>query len=87
MSFINCGAIVNGKRPATKSELKRALTAEPANVLFDTTSVHGPRSGDIIRADIADIGAYRLSVAGPDPYRTRKWYATVAVSKGKIQVS
>lgn len=87
MSYINTGATVNGRRPASKAQLKRAVAADPGTVRFDTTGTAGPRAGDTITCDAADIGAHSLSVTGPDPYRNRQWYATVRVSSsGKVQV-
>jgi hypothetical protein len=90
MSYINVGARVNGQRPATKTALRNALKAVDAAdaVAFDTTAMMGPRAGDFIAATPEDIGKDKLTVTGPDPYTSRKWYATVAVnSAGKITIS
>lgn len=56
----------------TKKELKeRGIGREPT---FIETSMFGLEyKGD---------GAY--TVVGPDPYRSRKWYATVTVQDGVI---
>lgn len=88
MSFVNVGAYVNGVRPASKKALKDAVKALEANqgfVSFDPTAAFGGRVW--IKANLADIGTDKLSVAGPDPYTNRKWYATVEVKNGKIVVS
>lgn len=87
MGYVNTGAMVNGRRPATKKALRDALTADPGLVQFDSTSMMGPRAGDIISATVADIGTDKMSVVGPDPYTKRNWYATVEVANGKVKVS
>jgi hypothetical protein len=87
MSWINTGARVNGARPRTKAALKRALEHEPEAVTFDVTSALGPRGSEVITP--ATIGTSTLSVCGPDPYATRTWYATVAISgrTGKVTLT
>ena len=82
MTYIDVGAYVNGRRPATKKALREALLDHPADVYFDVTALMGPRAGDYIQADPDDIGSALLIVAGPDPdpYAKRNWYATVAVA-------
>jgi hypothetical protein len=87
MSYVNVGAYVNNRRPASKKALREALRDAPATVKFDSTALMGPRSGDTIKAEPADIGTYSLSVAGPDPYSRRDWYATVSVKNGKISLA
>jgi hypothetical protein len=88
VSWINVGARVNGDRPKTKAGLKRAITANPKLVQFDVTGMVGPRHGSMsIDATAEDIGADKLSVTGPDPYTSRRWYATVEVRNGRIQLS
>lgn len=87
MAWINTGAYVNGKRPHTKSTLRKALADNPGSVTFDVTSQLGPRAGEEITPDA--IGADKLSVTGPDPYTARSWHATVSVSArtGKVTVT
>jgi hypothetical protein len=88
VSYVNVGARVSGERPASKAALRRALTSNPGLVQFDTTSQLGTRPGSMaIDATTEDIGTNKLSVCGPDPYTKRKWYATVEVRNGKIQIS
>lgn len=87
VSWINCGARIGTERVRTKTGLRAALAVQPENVTFDTTQSRGPRAGDTIHADVDDIGSYRLSVVGPDPYTDRRWYAVVQITKGKIKVS
>jgi len=87
-SYINTGALVNGRRPATKKALREAVKADPASVTFDSTAMMGARAGDTISCDITDIGAGNtLSVVGPDPYTARNWYASVQVKNGKLSVT
>lgn len=88
MAWINVGATVNGARPKSKKTLKASITDNPGSVVFDSTALAGPRAGDTIRCEPADIGGDRLSVTGPDPYTARTWYATVQVSRsGKVQIT
>ena len=60
-----------GKYLASKKELKGLVGNEPN---FEETSMFG--------AEYKGDGRY--AVVGPDPYRSRKWYATVHVKDGKI---
>lgn len=87
MSYVNVGATVSGRRPASKKALREALASAPETVEFDSTAMMGPRAGDTIKATAADIGSYSLSVVGPDPYTRRDWYATVEVKAGKLKLS
>ncbi|MFI2616633.1 hypothetical protein [Streptomyces sp. NPDC018584] len=87
MAFINVGASVGGARVASKAALKRALTSDPASVTFDRTAAVGPDAGQPdIKGDALPTGD-KLTVAGPDPYTNRRWYATVHVDdSGKITI-
>lgn len=88
MAFINVGAYINGARPKSKKALKDALKDAPATVTFDRTSVIGPGSvGGPIKGDALPEGDI-LSVTGPDPYTSRKWYASVKLNgKGGISAT
>ena len=55
----------------TKKELKAGIGKNPS---FIETSVFGPEYK----------GDGRYTVVGPNPYRDRKWYATITVIDGKI---
>ena len=55
----------------TKRELKEAVGKRPK---FIETSVFG--------AEYKGAGTY--VVVGPDPYRSRKWYAEITVADGVI---
>lgn len=87
MGYINVGAYVGGRRPASKAALKRALADAPETVEFDLTSpfnsVDGPLTGVSIPAGV------RLSVVGPDPFTKRSFYGTIALSErtGKITLT
>lgn len=87
MSYVNCGAMDEelGARVKTKKALKEAIASHPDKVYFDGTSAMGPQFSGY--ANKLPQGT-KLSVVGPDPYTSRKWYATVEVSaQGKIKVS
>ena len=87
MAHINTGAYVDGRRPASKAALRRAVVDNLSAVTFDVTALFGPYVGMYLAATPADIGADQLSVVGPDPYRSRRWYATVEVGRdGRVKV-
>lgn len=83
MAFIEVGALVNGKRPATKKALRDALTQDPTQVTFDGVSPFKPFAGRVTDLPAGD----KLQVTGPDPFRTRNWYATVTIVGGNVKVS
>lgn len=83
-SYVNVGAMKIADRAwiPTKKALKALLADEPGEVLFFNTAFHvGPGNQDY-RADELDP-QYFYQVCGPDPYTSRKWYATVVVRGGK----
>lgn len=86
MSFIGVGSLIEGVgRPATKKALKTALAVDPSKVTFDTTSGFSARE-TISAYDL--VAGVSYSVVGPDPYTSRKWYATVKLNAaGAITVS
>lgn len=73
MTYVNCGArdFVTQDRFASKAALRRHLTAG-LSVEFDPTSAFGPFDTIAVPAD-----GVTLTVVGPDPYTSRKWYASV----------
>jgi hypothetical protein len=73
MAFINCG--VHAPYNASKKALKEAVKADATKVRFYGTAAFGP-GFDGTAADIP--AGHILVVVGPDPYRSRKWYANVA---------
>jgi hypothetical protein len=83
MKFYNCGASIDGRRVRNKKELRELLEASPVDVYFDGTAI------------IKDVDGYRgselpegvsLSVVLPDPYRDRRYYASVEKKAGKLVV-
>lgn len=87
MSFVNVGATyLRGFLDIpTKKALKDAFKTDPANVVLYTTSLF---SADTTHnGSELDVGT-KYSVVGPNPYNSRKWYATVEkLPNGTIRVS
>lgn len=84
--FINVGAKDNTSKKdfLTKKALKEAIKENPANVYVYGTSDFAPTNGTL---DILDKG-HKYSVCGPNPYNSRKWYATIEITaSGAIKVS
>jgi hypothetical protein len=83
MTYINVGAKIDtetgdGTVPQyakSKTALRTALKDNPSAVLFESTEALGPNEGKTFRGDEIPQGV-RLQVCGPDPYTSRKWYAT-----------
>lgn len=83
MSYVNTGAYVHNRRPASKKALREAIAAG-VPVWFDGTDAFTP--GNYAPDDIP-VGV-KLSVVGPDPYTKRSWYATVTRdASGKVKVA
>lgn len=84
MAWINCGVRwANGLTIPTKKALKAALVS-PLAVEFYETSLG--REHLTYTANSLPAGA-KMQVVGPDPYRSRKWYATVEVKGGAARVT
>jgi hypothetical protein len=81
VAYINCGAYVNGIRPKTKKALREALKADPTAVEFDSTTAIGPHVGGRFTAQHTVASSDTLQVCGPDPYRSRVWYASIKNGK------
>jgi len=77
MSWINAGAFINGERPSSKRALKDALKNAPHTVTFDKTA-HGDEGTLTVEDVLASTDA--ISVAGPDPYARRNWFAAITAS-------
>jgi hypothetical protein len=60
----------------TKKALKALIAATPAKVILYSTDAMGPNYRRTWSADKLDIGV-KYSVTGPNPYKSRKWYATI----------
>lgn len=85
--YLNCGAshTVSRKRIRTKKEMRELLAVDPSSVTFDVTSMYDPLD-DFTGDRIPDKTA--LTVVGPDPYMTRRWYASVTrKTDGTLKVS
>lgn len=75
MTYVNVGALSrDGVRYPSKKALREALKADPSEVIFDPTSILGPITESICGDSIPQ--GVKLSVCGPDPYESRKWFAT-----------
>ena len=73
----------DGSDIPTKAALRRAIQANPDDVVVYGTSDYTPFTGS---ADDLVIGD-KYSVTGPNPYTNRKWYATLEKGpNGKITV-
>ncbi len=71
----------------TRKELSRLL-AEDAPVQFYTTSMFGPMFDGPIKEALRRWPNNVLQVTGPDPRKSRMWYASIKLnSKGEIRVS
>lgn len=84
--YVNVGAKYNADKTdiPTKAALKAEIKANPANVYMYPTSDFAGLPGTL---DIMEKGV-KYSVTGPNPYTSRKWYATVEITQsGAIRVS
>ena len=70
----------DGKRFASKKALKEAVSGTDA--YLEATSVFGNEYGGSIK----DAPAGDYFVVGPDPYTSRKWFAHITVSTGKVTI-
>jgi hypothetical protein len=62
----------------TKASLKKAVKENPDEVFFyDTAAVPGMSPGFTGRITALPKNGTKLTVVGPNPYRERKWYATI----------
>lgn len=77
------GVFVDGQRPATKKALREAAADDPARVQVECTSAFTAR-GTIA---LTRLPRGKYYVVGPDPYTSRKWYATIVVAAdGRVGV-
>lgn len=84
--YVNVGAkLLSDKTDIpTKSALKRLLADNPGNVMLYETTMGKEHISYVW--DEMDEGV-KYTVTGPNPYNSRKWYATVQRSHtGKITV-
>jgi hypothetical protein len=84
------GYVQGGVRDCrTKKELKQKVATDASQVyFFSTAGVPGmdPGYNGVIGSMPSD--GTKLTVVGPDPYRDRRWYATIErKADGTIKVS
>jgi len=82
VAFINVGAKNGSNDVKTKKELVALVNGDDPWLSFYGTSNFTPFNGGLKEID----GSTVLSVVGPNPYTSRKWYATVRRENGKITV-
>ncbi len=84
MAFINVGARLGISDIPTKKALKDAISANPEKVVLYGTSMF-----DQDRSYKMDdlVEGIKYTVVGPNPYTSRKWYATVELTAKGIKVS
>jgi hypothetical protein len=95
MRYVNGGvAAVTGSTNAvgvirTKKALKEAVKADPSEVVFYPTAAEWFGEATRWEGRVSEVPeGVSLSVCGPDPYTSRRWYAQVSRSKdGKVKVS
>ena len=87
MTYVNVGAYSDNQRIPSKAALKRMVKESPGIVRFDQTSALGNNGMPKLIALTMLTPGITLSVVGPDPYESRKWYANVEFKNGKIVVS
>jgi hypothetical protein len=82
---INVGARnADGSNVPTKKALGEAIKKNPQTITFYPTSQFGSQS--LIRGDEVPAGTI-LNVVGPDPAKSRKWYASVEKTGKGVKVS
>jgi len=80
------GLYVNGRRPASKKEVKAAIANNPASVAIESTSYFAGTA--MLAAHCGELAIGRkVTFVGPDPYTSRKFYGTITrVSADKWKV-
>ena len=84
MSFINVDATYKGKFVDTKKNLKQLIATVPEEVRLESNAMFPPFYSGV--ASEVNEG-HKFTVVGPDPYKSRKWYATVEKRNGKLVVT
>lgn len=86
--WVNSGAwyTADGSDIPTKAALKRLIAETPADATIYVIGEMGPLTSKGYTGDKLPVG-YKFSVTGPNPFKSRKWYATVEkLASGKITV-
>jgi hypothetical protein len=82
MSGINVGALIDGRDPKSKRELRDTLRDRPGSVEFYATAAVGEDVGRRFGGNELPEGR-RLDVTGPNPYTARDWWANVELDPAK----
>jgi hypothetical protein len=86
MAFVDVGATYHLVDIPTKKALKEAIAKNPDDVnIYTTSAFEVPSTKKASELDKSD----KYTVVGPNPYTSRKWYATLAwnAKKGMWVVS
>lgn len=86
-SYINVGVFADNERIKTKGLLKAMVKVSPELLRFDQTSAFPAKEFPAIIELTMLKNGYKLSVVGPDPYKSRNWYATVEKTERGFKVS
>lgn len=92
MPFIEVKATdaATGATFPSKAAMKRAIAADPRKVQFTSVPSLGPAwygtAQEFGWSERAKAGL-KLTVVGPDPETSRKWYGTIEVKNGKLKAS
>lgn len=73
-------------RVKTKKHLRELVATQPGRLAFDVTDAFGARADTFVALKDMREGQ-ALQVTGPDPYTSRKWYATVKRQGDGFKVS
>lgn len=74
--YVNAGARIDGRDPATREELLAVLAERPERVVFYATAALGPDKGRVI--DAADVpDGVNVTVYGPRPGLAHDWWVNV----------
>lgn len=87
--YINVGArrISNKYDIKTKKALKELIQTNDTDLEFFSTDAFGENVNKVWNLDSLDT-IVKYTVTGPNPYKLRKWYATVEkLPNGRITVS
>ena len=86
--YINVGALRADTSERFKSKKAMAEAIKEGNAAFDQTAF--PQDGSLPGIiEVSDLKkGMILSVVGPDPYKSRRWYANVYIGNksGKVTV-
>lgn len=88
MTFIEVKATdaVTGETFPSKAAMKRAIAADPRKVRLVSVAM-GPQFHGTAADFLAANFNAKLTVVGPDPFTSRKWYGTIEVKNGKLKAS